>query len=201
MTEPHAAPQIASLSAMYQETLLAHYRAPHNRRELPDATARAARRNPLCGDALEVAIRVDAPHDVSQSVSHPVSQSASEPVLPSRSRSHSRVQSRLDTTTSSSVQSPTAAPSSALADVAFTGRGCSIAVASASMMTDATRGLGRDEALRLVSVVEAMLTQGAPALQLPESLTALRAVAPFPGRHGCASMPWLALRDALQAIA
>lgn len=189
MTEPHAAPQIASLSAMYQETLLAHYRAPHNRRELPDATARAARRNPLCGDALEVAIRVDAPHDVSQSA------------LPSRSRSHSRVQSRLDTTTSSSVQSPTAAPSSALADVAFTGRGCSIAVASASMMTDATRGLGRDEALRLVSVVEAMLTQGAPALQLPESLTALRAVAPFPGRHGCASMPWLALRDALQAIA
>jgi hypothetical protein len=36
---------------------------------------------------------------------------------------------------------------------------------------------------------------------LPHSLVALRAVAPFPGRHGCASMPWLALRDALLASA
>jgi len=148
-------PGSASLSAMYQETLLAHYRAPHNRRDLPDTTVRASRRNPLCGDALEVAIRLDS----------------------SPSSEHT------------------------LADVAFTGRGCSIAVASASMMTDVTRGLGRKEALQLVALVEAMLTQAAPALYLPPLLTALRAVAPFPGRHGCASMPWLALRDALHEVA
>jgi nitrogen fixation NifU-like protein len=142
----------ASLSAMYQEELLAHYRAPSNRRELPEATARAARRNPLCGDALEVAIQLD-------------------------------------------VSAPTGP---LLADVAFTGRGCSIAVASASMMTAATRGLNPDEALELVALVDAMLTRTDPASELPHTLAALRAVAPFPGRHGCASMPWLALRDALR---
>ena len=48
------------LSAMYQERLLAEYRAPHNRRELVDATARAERKNPVCGDAVSVMVRVEA---------------------------------------------------------------------------------------------------------------------------------------------
>lgn len=138
---------VASLAAMYQETLLAQYRAPHNRRELVNATHTAARKNPLCGDALQVAVRFDA--DV-------------------------------------------------IADAAFGGQGCSIATASASMMTDVLAGLTRDEALALVDEVESMLTHATPAANLPSKLEALRAVAPFPGRHGCATMPWLALRDALR---
>ena len=139
---------LASLAAMYQETLLAQYRAPHNRRELVNATHSASRKNPLCGDALQVAVRFDA--DV-------------------------------------------------IADAAFSGRGCSIATASASMMTDVLAGRTRDEALALVDDVDSMLTHATPTPHLPIGLDALRAVAPFPARHGCATMPWLALRDALHS--
>ncbi len=139
----------ASLAAMYQETLLAHHRAPYNRRELPEATHTASRKNPLCGDALEVAIVVDADR---------------------------------------------------IADAAFTGRGCSIAVASASMLTRVVPGLTRLEAQTLVEDVEAMLTGATDTAHLPAALDALRGVAPFPGRHGCATMPWLALRDALRDV-
>lgn len=141
---------VASLSAMYQETLLAHHRAPHNRREVVRATHTGSRKNPLCGDALQVAVRFEG--DV-------------------------------------------------VVDAAFTGQGCSIATASASMMTDVLPGRTRDQALALIDQVEAMLTHAAPAADLPLGLEALRGVAPFPGRHGCASMPWLALRDALNTRA
>lgn len=139
---------LASLAAMYQETLLAQYRAPHNRRELVNATHTASRKNPLCGDALQVAVRFDAV---------------------------------------------------VIADAAFSGQGCSIATASASMMTDVLVGRTRDEALALVDDVDSMLTHKRPTPNLPIVLEALRAVAPFPGRHGCATMPWLALRDALHS--
>jgi nitrogen fixation protein NifU and related proteins len=140
------------LSAMYQETLLAHHRAPHNRRALPDATHRGARKNPLCGDAMELFVALN--------------------------------NERID-------------------DVSFGGRGCSIAVASASMLTDVVTGMARREALALIDRVESMLhggrsgPHGVDAEPLPIALDALRGVAPFPGRHGCATMPWLALRDAL----
>jgi len=136
----------ASLSAMYQETLLAHHRAPLNRRAIANATHTGSRKNPLCGDALQVAVRFDG---------------------------------------------------DSIADAAFTGQGCSIATASASMMTEVLRGRTRDQALALVDEVESMLTGGTAAPNLPFGLEALRGVAPFPGRHGCATMSWLALRDAL----
>lgn len=138
----------ASLAAMYQETLLAHHRAPHNRREIDGASHVASRKNPLCGDALQVALVLDDDR---------------------------------------------------VTDAAFTGRGCSIAVASASMLTLVLPGLSRSQALSLADDVEAMLTIGGDGTRLPAALEALRGVAPFPGRHGCASMPWLALRDALHA--
>jgi nitrogen fixation NifU-like protein len=158
-TDGERGADVASLAAMYQEALLAHYRAPHNRRALPHATAKGSRRNPLCGDALEVEIQTGAAGE------------QTDDNLP------------------------------VLLDVGFAGRGCAIAVASASMMTDTVLGLRCVDVLRLIVLVEAMLTSGHPAPDLPHSLVPLRAVAPFPGRHGCASMPWLALRDALLANA
>jgi nitrogen fixation NifU-like protein len=88
-------------------------------------------------------------------------------------------------------------------DVAFTGRGCSIATASASMMTDAVTGLAVSEALAVADAVDRMLhASGAEASAesgLPPALTPLLGVAPFPGRHGCAMLPWQALREALTA--
>ena len=84
-----------------------------------------------------------------------------------------------------------------ITDVAFSGRGCSIAVASASMMTEAVRGQSVAGARALVHLLDDMLA-GDPAVDLPASLSALRGVALFPGRHGCAAMPWHALRSALE---
>ena len=140
-------PTAASIAAMYQEALLAHHRAPHNRRELPDATSRASHRNPVCGDEITVMLRVD---------------------------------------------------DGIVADVTFGGRGCSIATASASMMTDVVRGSHVADALQLGDTVERMLA-GA-VVDLPDELAPLRGVAPFPGRHGCARMPWQALKDALGRV-
>lgn len=137
----------ASIAAMYQEALLAHHRAPHNKRALSDATAEASYRNPVCGDEITVQVRVVG--DV-------------------------------------------------IADAAFGGRGCSIATASASMMTDVVRGLRVSDTLALGDAVERMLSGG--TVELPDSLTPLRGVAPFAGRHGCARMPWQALRDALESV-
>ncbi len=84
-----------------------------------------------------------------------------------------------------------------IADVAFSGRGCSIAVASSSMMTEAVRGHTVAAARALAHLLDGMLA-GDPAVELPETLRALRGVALFPGRHGCAAMPWHALRSALE---
>ncbi len=152
------APVSASIAAMYQDALLAHHRAPHNRRVIEAPSASGARKNPVCGD--EITVMVSLIGDV-------------------------------------------------VRDVAFTGRSCSIATASASMMTDAVRGLTISESLALADAVDRMLhaaggsagSSEAGAEPLPDPLTPLRGVAPFPGRHGCAMLPWQALREALRAPA
>lgn len=40
--------------AMYQEEILDHYKHPHNKGQLPDATHRHKAANPLCGDVIEM---------------------------------------------------------------------------------------------------------------------------------------------------
>lgn len=46
------------LQELYQQIVLEHYRNPRNYGELPEATHRAEGYNPLCGDRLEVTLRV-----------------------------------------------------------------------------------------------------------------------------------------------
>jgi NifU-like protein involved in Fe-S cluster formation len=45
---------------MYTPELQDHYKRPRNQGELPDATARVEVTNPVCGDTLELAVRLDA---------------------------------------------------------------------------------------------------------------------------------------------
>jgi nitrogen fixation protein NifU and related proteins len=45
---------------MYTPELQDHYEHPRNRGELPDATARVEVSNPVCGDTLELAVRVES---------------------------------------------------------------------------------------------------------------------------------------------
>ena len=46
--------------AMFNEIVLDHFRAPHNAGDLPDATAIVEVTNPVCGDVLRLAVRVEA---------------------------------------------------------------------------------------------------------------------------------------------
>jgi nitrogen fixation NifU-like protein len=44
---------------MYSPQVQDHYKNPRNQGELPDATARVEVTNPVCGDTLQLAVRLD----------------------------------------------------------------------------------------------------------------------------------------------
>ncbi|MDZ4675117.1 MAG: SUF system NifU family Fe-S cluster assembly protein [Gemmatimonadota bacterium] len=52
----------SDLSELYQSVILDHNKSPRNFKELPDATAHAEGRNPLCGDAYTVWLRMEGDH-------------------------------------------------------------------------------------------------------------------------------------------
>ena len=89
----------ASLTALYQDVILDHYRRPRNKGVLDGASVAVPMRNPLCGDEITVELLLEGDR---------------------------------------------------VADVRFTGRGCSISQASASMMTELVKGkqAGEIETLR-----------------------------------------------------
>ena len=75
---------------LYAENILDHYKNPHNKGKLENASASFADSNPLCGDKIEIGIRVDE--------------------------------------------------NGVIEDVGFTGEGCAISQASASLLTDEILG-------------------------------------------------------------
>ncbi|GAF14449.1 iron-sulfur cluster assembly scaffold protein for SUF system, SufE2 [Bacillus sp. JCM 19046] len=81
----------------------------------------------------------------------------------------------------------------------FTGEGCSISLASASMMTQAVKGLSIDEALALSTLFSNMM-QGKDyddeAFDLGD-IEALSGVTKFPARIKCATLAWKALEKGL----
>jgi nitrogen fixation NifU-like protein len=50
---------MSDLSDLYQEVILDHYRNPRNRGALPGADRNAEGYNPLCGDKLQVHLKLD----------------------------------------------------------------------------------------------------------------------------------------------
>ncbi len=139
----------AMLSAMYQDVILQHYRAPHGRGVPDDCTGEAMRKNPLCGDELRIGVVVR---------------------------------------------------DGVIADVGFDGRGCSVAVASASMMTDAVRGATVGEVRGLMERVDGLLRgEMVSGLARCPDLLALSGVAAYPQRVGCARLAWVGLGEALGA--
>jgi nitrogen fixation NifU-like protein len=143
----------AQLSAIYQELILDHFRRPRNKGALDalggDAVHGAERRNPLCGDAVALAVAFDA--------------------------------------------------DGRLREARFTGQGCSISQASASMLTQAVRGKTRDEVQALVARFTALVHGDADAAADPAlgELRALGGVSRFPARIRCATLAWSALADLL----
>ena len=85
--------------------------------------------------------------------------------------------------------------------VSFTGNGCSICMASASMMTQKIKGKPCREAAALNEDFHGMIlseTETKPDKSLGD-LRALQGVRKFPLRVKCATLPWNALKQAIDA--
>jgi nitrogen fixation NifU-like protein len=101
---------------LYRQYILDHYREPHNHGHLDNPDIHAADTNPLCGDRIEIDLRVRDGH---------------------------------------------------VEDVRFSGRGCAISQASASMLTDRIEGATVEElrALRPHDILEMLGVEIGPARQ------------------------------------
>ena len=139
----------SALADLYQELILDHYRRPRNRGKLehPDVVLR--KKNPLCGDVIDLQLQFDG-----------------------------------DT----------------VREVRFTGEGCAISQASASMLTQRLKGKSTDEAARILDRFTRMVhgEEGATDESLGD-LRALSGVSRLPVRHPCALLAWDALADALNS--
>ena len=84
-------------------------------------------------------------------------------------------------------------------EIKFSGHGCAISQASASMMTAKLKGKSRDEASSMLRAFESMiLGNGNDAPQRLGDLRLLAGVRKFPQRVKCAMLAWRALEQALQ---
>ena len=141
---------MSNLDALYQEVLLDHYRKPRNKGPLEGATADAQGRNPLCGDEVNVAVKMNG--DVVEAVK-------------------------------------------------FTGQGCSISQAAASVMTQLVAGKSAAEVDALYERFHALVTGVKPMVEGETkqlgSMAAFAGVSKYPTRVKCATMSWHTLRKAM----
>ena len=88
-----------------------------------------------------------------------------------------------------------------VADAKFDGEGCSISMASASMMTQAVKGLEVEKALELSQIFYDMMLgkeYDDEDLDLGD-IEALQGVAKFPARIKCATLAWKAMEKGVKA--
>lgn len=84
-------------------------------------------------------------------------------------------------------------------DVAFTGNGCAISKASASVMSSTVKGKTAGEADELFETFHRLVTGGTAGLDDENlgRLAAFSGVSEFPARVKCATLAWHTLRSAL----
>ncbi len=86
-----------------------------------------------------------------------------------------------------------------IAEIAFAGSGCSISMASASMMTEAVLGKTTKEGLDLVEVFSQMVQgQEDPNQEALGDASLLASVSKFPQRIKCSTLAWHALKQAIE---
>ena len=86
-----------------------------------------------------------------------------------------------------------------LQEIKFTGHGCAISQASASLLTMKLKGKSRGEATEMLHSFHDLVTR--ETKDAPKSLgdlRAMRGVRKFPQRVKCAMLPWRALEQALE---
>jgi nitrogen fixation NifU-like protein len=137
------------VEALYQELILDHYRRPRNRGKLEHPDVALRKKNPLCGDVIDLQLQFDG-----------------------------------DT----------------LREVRFTGEGCAISQAAASMLTQRLKGKSTAEAAQILDRFARMVhgEEGAADEELGD-LRALSGVSRLPVRHPCALLASDALAEALAA--
>ena len=141
--------QHANVTALYQELILDHYRRPRNRGKLEHPDVALRKKNPLCGDVIDLQLQFDG-----------------------------------DT----------------VRDVRFTGEGCAISQAAASMLTQRLKGKSSADAAQILDRFTRMVhgEEGAADESLGD-LRALSGVSRLPVRHPCALLASDALAEALAA--
>lgn len=84
-------------------------------------------------------------------------------------------------------------------DIGFTGNGCAISKASASVMSSSIKGKSRDEAHKLFDVFHRLVTGDPGGLSAAElgRLAAFSGVSEFPARVKCATLAWHTLKSAI----
>jgi len=86
-----------------------------------------------------------------------------------------------------------------LQDIRFTGHGCAISQASASLMTMKLKGKSRAEATEMLRAFHNLVTgETAEAPRMLGDLGAMQGVRKFPLRVKCAMLAWRAVERALQ---
>lgn len=75
----------------------------------------------------------------------------------------------------------------------FDGEGCSISIASASMMTQAIKGKEIEKALELTQRFSQLMQGKDVEFEELEDIEALQGVSKFPARIKCATLPWKAM--------
>jgi nitrogen fixation protein NifU and related proteins len=84
-------------------------------------------------------------------------------------------------------------------EIAFDGKGCSISLASASMMTEKVKGLTVKDAGQMAETIKRMMAgeeEGDP--EILGDLVSLKGVVKYPVRIKCALLGWNTLLEALE---
>ncbi len=85
-------------------------------------------------------------------------------------------------------------------DVSFTGNGCAISKASASVMSSTVKGKSTEEAARLFETFHRLVTGDTSGLSAADlgRLAAFSGVSEFPARVKCATLAWHTLKSSLE---
>lgn len=86
-----------------------------------------------------------------------------------------------------------------LQDIKFTGHGCAISQASASLMTTKLKGKSRTEVMEMLSAFRNLVTSETDeSPKMLGDLRVMRGVRKFPQRVKCAMLAWRAVEQAFQ---
>lgn len=92
--------------------------------------------------------------------------------------------------------------SGGLQDIKFTGHGCAISQASASLMTMKLKGKSRSEVVEMLGAFHDLVTyEASDGPKILGDLRAMKGVRKFPQRVKCAMLPWRAFEQALRGNA